>query len=134
MTDCKFKRNTEKLKKMPCMLSFFKFSLTIYYLNATAKGQKAANLDLQKKMKQVGYNVFHRIIPFMEVVENTSKFHVFLPPFSLCSKLWRTNYETRRWQRLEQVGDMFMFAIFFYAYKQYDLFSFFKGGICRRVA
>nr|XP_053785685.1 transmembrane channel-like protein 1 [Desmodus rotundus] len=26
--------------------------LTIYYLNATAKGQKAANLDLQKKMKQ----------------------------------------------------------------------------------
>ncbi|KAI4588975.1 hypothetical protein MJG53_003383 [Ovis ammon polii x Ovis aries] len=28
------------------------FSLTIYYLNATAKGQKAANLDLKKKMKQ----------------------------------------------------------------------------------
>ncbi|XP_066110449.1 transmembrane channel-like protein 1 [Saccopteryx bilineata] len=26
--------------------------LTIYYLNATAKGQKQANLDLQKKMKQ----------------------------------------------------------------------------------
>eukprot|EP00072_Mus_musculus_P049495 XP_006526703.1 PREDICTED: transmembrane channel-like protein 1 isoform X1 [Mus musculus] len=26
--------------------------LTIYYLNATAKGQKAANLDLKKKMKQ----------------------------------------------------------------------------------
>uniref|UniRef100_A0A2K6M4E7 Transmembrane channel-like protein n=1 Tax=Rhinopithecus bieti TaxID=61621 RepID=A0A2K6M4E7_RHIBE len=25
--------------------------LTIYYLNATAKGQKAANLDLKKKMK-----------------------------------------------------------------------------------
>lgn len=34
--------------------------LTIYYLNATAKGQKAANLDLKKKMKQVRYNVFHR--------------------------------------------------------------------------
>ncbi|ELV10644.1 Transmembrane channel-like protein 2, partial [Tupaia chinensis] len=29
------------------------FSLTIYYLNATAKGQKAANLDLKKKMKQL---------------------------------------------------------------------------------
>ncbi|KAF4025430.1 hypothetical protein G4228_017280, partial [Cervus hanglu yarkandensis] len=27
-------------------------ALTIYYLNATAKGQKAANLDLKKKMKQ----------------------------------------------------------------------------------
>ncbi|KAK7802562.1 hypothetical protein U0070_003659, partial [Myodes glareolus] len=26
-------------------------NLTIYYLNATAKGQKAANLDLKKKMK-----------------------------------------------------------------------------------
>ncbi|XP_039097512.1 transmembrane channel-like protein 1 isoform X6 [Hyaena hyaena] len=28
-------------------------ALTIYYLNATAKGQKAANLDLKKKMKQL---------------------------------------------------------------------------------
>ncbi|XP_029421478.1 transmembrane channel-like protein 1 [Nannospalax galili] len=27
------------------------FSLAIYYLNATAKGQKAANLDVKKKMK-----------------------------------------------------------------------------------
>lgn len=27
--------------------------MTIYYLNATAKGQKAANLDLKKKMKMV---------------------------------------------------------------------------------
>ncbi|XP_004439707.1 PREDICTED: transmembrane channel-like protein 1 [Ceratotherium simum simum] len=27
-------------------------ALTIYYLNATAKGQKAANMDLKKKMKQ----------------------------------------------------------------------------------
>ncbi|XP_044121830.1 transmembrane channel-like protein 1 isoform X2 [Neovison vison] len=37
--------------------------LTIYYLNATAKGQKAANLDLKKKMKQLRLLVasnFHR--------------------------------------------------------------------------
>lgn len=107
--------------------------MTIYYLNATAKGQKQANLDLQKKMKQVGSNVFHRIIAFAftEVVKNTRKFHVFLPPFPLCSKLWRTNCETRKWQRLEQVGDVFLFTTFFYAYKQYDLFSFFKWGLCR---
>ncbi|GAB1302270.1 Transmembrane channel-like protein 1 [Apodemus speciosus] len=34
------------------MLLLILFFLTIYYLNATAKGQKAANLDLKKKMKQ----------------------------------------------------------------------------------
>lgn len=31
---------------------------------------------------------------------------------SWCSKLWRTNCETRKWQLHEQVGDMFMFAVF----------------------
>ena len=59
---------------------FFELSLTIYYLNATAKGQKAANLDLKKKMKQVGYNIFQRNICLhsCQVVENTRKFHVLL--------------------------------------------------------
>lgn len=59
---------------------FFELSLTIYYLNATAKGQKAANLDLKKKMKQVGYNIFQRNIcrHSCQVVENTRKSHVFL--------------------------------------------------------
>lgn len=38
----------------------------------------------------------------------------FSPPFFFlsCSKLWRTNCETRKWQLPEQVGDKFMFAIF----------------------
>ena len=59
---------------------FFELSLTIYYLNATAKGQKAANLDLKKKMKQVGYNIFQRNICLhsCQVVENTRKSHVLL--------------------------------------------------------
>lgn len=57
-----FTKNLEELKDgMHFALLFFflfyyyfsTFSLTIYYLNATAKGQKAANLDLKKKMKMV---------------------------------------------------------------------------------
>lgn len=55
-------RRISRSWKMACILLYYfflfyyyfsTFSLTIYYLNATAKGQKAANLDLKKKMKMV---------------------------------------------------------------------------------
>lgn len=34
-------------------LLFFKFSLSLYYLNATSKSYKEANLELKKKLQSV---------------------------------------------------------------------------------